>query len=262
MPKHMPMFSEFENTHQFMMHFPTYPQNMRMHFNTKDFNIIRHRKWDFDLIFSHLPEHTLNIKNVLYNTSSHNPPIVGYCHWFDIKDVVVSSMHALPYNLIGILEMKRCYLNTEAQKQLVQNIFLLSEDELTSFIELKDKYYIIEILKTEDIQNNLNNTKVANDIKKNLQSLNKRKSMSEIIGKINQNRLQNIVNAGIYIFKREIVDIIQEKSFLSLEKDIFPKLIDDARLKIMGVIENNSFHDFGTPSRYQQIQNNTDVYLQ
>ena len=36
--------------------------------------------------------------------------------------------------------------------------------------------------------------------------------------KIDQNRLQNIVNAGIYIFKREIVDIIQEKSFLSLEK--------------------------------------------
>ena len=28
-------------------------------------------------------------------------------------------MHALNYNLIGILEMKRCYLNTEAQKELV-----------------------------------------------------------------------------------------------------------------------------------------------
>ena len=119
MPKHMMMFSEIENTHQFIIRFPSYPQNMRMHFNVKDFDIIRHRKWDFDLIFSHLPEHTLNIKNVLYNTSSHNPPIVGYCHWFDIKDVVVSSMHALNYNLIGILEMKRCYLNTQAQKELV-----------------------------------------------------------------------------------------------------------------------------------------------
>jgi glycosyltransferase involved in cell wall biosynthesis len=28
-------------------------------------------------------------------------------------------MHALNYNLIGILEMKRCYLNTQAQKELV-----------------------------------------------------------------------------------------------------------------------------------------------
>ena len=120
MPKHMMMFSSaFPNTHQFIIPCPSYPQNMRMHFNVKSFDIIRHRKWDFDLIFSHLPEHTLNIKNVLYNTSSHNPPVVGYCHWFDIKDVVVSSMHALNYNLIGILEMKRCYLNTQAQKELV-----------------------------------------------------------------------------------------------------------------------------------------------
>ena len=118
-PKHMPMFSVFSNVHQFVMYFPSYPQNMRMHFDVKDWNLIRHRRWDFDLIFSHLPEHTLNIKNVLYNTSSHNPPVVGYCHWFDIKDVVVSTMHALNYNLMGLLEMKRCYMNTQAQKILV-----------------------------------------------------------------------------------------------------------------------------------------------
>ena len=119
MPKHLSMFSNFSNVYQFEMFFPSYPQNMRVHFNVKDWEVIRHRKWDFDLIFSHLPEHTLNIKNILYNTSSHNPPVVGYCHWFDIKDVVVSTMHALNYNLMGILEMKRCYLNTQAQKELV-----------------------------------------------------------------------------------------------------------------------------------------------
>ena len=119
MPKHLSMFSKFANVQQFEMFFPSYPQNMRVHFNVKDWEVIRHRKWDFDLIFSHLPEHTLNIKNILYNTSSHNPPVVGYCHWFDIKDVVVSTMHALNYNLMGILEMKRCYLNTQAQKELV-----------------------------------------------------------------------------------------------------------------------------------------------
>ena len=118
-PETLPMFSVIPNVHQFVMYFPSYPQNMRMHFNVRDWKILRHRKWDFDLIFSHLPEHTLNIKNVLYNTSSHNPPVVGYCHWFDIKDVVVSTMHALNYNFVGLLEMKRCYMNTQAQKILV-----------------------------------------------------------------------------------------------------------------------------------------------
>ncbi len=119
MPETLPMFSMIPNVYQFVMYFPSYPQNMRMHFDVKGWNIIRHRKWDFDLIFSHLPEHTLNIKNVLYNTSSHNPPVVGYCHWFDIKDVVVSTMHALNYNFVGLLEMKKCYMNTQAQKNLV-----------------------------------------------------------------------------------------------------------------------------------------------
>ena len=118
-PKTLPMFSVIPNVHQFEMYIPSYPQNMRMHFNVQDWRILRHRKWDFDLIFSHLPEHTLNIKNVLYNTSSHNPPVVGYCHWFDIRDVVVSTMHALNYNFVGLLEMKRCYMNTQAQKILV-----------------------------------------------------------------------------------------------------------------------------------------------
>jgi len=117
----------------------------------------------------------------------------------DIHDLVIGgeNLNSIinKYNLENPNEFKINKLgedinykkNKKISKELVQNIFLLSEDELTSFIELKDKYYIIEILKTEGIQNNLNNTKVVNDIKKNLQSLNKRKSMSEIIGKINQN---------------------------------------------------------------------------
>ena len=122
----------------------------------------------------------------------------------DIHDLVIGgeNLNSIinKYNLENPNEFKINKLgedinykkNKKISKELVQNIFLLSEDELTSFIELKDKYYIIEILKTEDIQNNLNNTKVANDIKKNLQSLNKRKSMSEIIGKINQNNFSKL----------------------------------------------------------------------
>ena len=77
--------------------------------------------------------------------------------------------------------------NDKLPKDLVDNIFLLSDDELTSFVEKKDKYYVIEIFETEKIQNSLKNQKVLKDVKNNLESLNKRKSMSEIIGKINQN---------------------------------------------------------------------------
>jgi glycosyltransferase involved in cell wall biosynthesis len=158
MPKHMVMFKEFSNVYQFIIHLPSYPQNMRIHFDVKDWNLIRHRKWDFDLIFSHLPEHTLNIKNVLYNTSSHNPPVVGYCHWFDIKDVVVSTMHALTYNLMGLLEMKRCYLNTQAQKDLVLEeagkiLSIWNCKKLDEILEVQHPgIREVDIIEIEDIQ--------------------------------------------------------------------------------------------------------------
>mgnify|MGYP001009370384 CR=1 FL=1 len=48
----------------------------------------------------------------------------------------------------------------------------------------KDKYYVLEVFNTENVQKNLKNESVVKDIKDNLESLNKRKSMSEIIGKI------------------------------------------------------------------------------
>ena len=82
--------------------------------------------------------------------------------------------------------------NDKLPKELVEDIFLLSDDESTSFVEKKDKYYVIEIFETENKQNNLENKKVFKDVKKNLLSLNKRKSMSEIIGKINQNSFSKL----------------------------------------------------------------------
>ena len=69
-------------------------------------------------------------------------------------------------------------------EELIENIFLLSDSELTSFVEKKDKYFVIEIFKTENIQKTLENEKVIKDIKINLKTLNKRKSMGQIIAKI------------------------------------------------------------------------------
>ena len=81
--------------------------------------------------------------------------------------------------------------NDKLSEEIIKNVFLLSNDESTSFIEDKDKYYVIEIFETENIQNSLKNQKVIQDIKENLKSLNKRKSMSEIIGKIIKITFQN-----------------------------------------------------------------------
>jgi len=73
-------------------------------------------------------------------------------------------------------------------KDLISDIFSYTDDEITYFLEKKNKYYIVEIFKTEKIHSDLSNETVANDIKKKLNTLNKRKLLSSIISKINQKK--------------------------------------------------------------------------
>tara|TARA_Y100000590_G_scaffold225845_1_gene255258 strand:+ start:22 stop:1470 length:1449 start_codon:yes stop_codon:yes gene_type:complete len=80
----------------------------------------------------------------------------------------------------------------DLSEKIVENIFSLTDDNLSTFIEEKDKYYVLEVFNTENVQKNLKNESVVKDIKDNLESLNKRKSMSEIIGKINQKNFSKL----------------------------------------------------------------------
>ena len=110
---------DFPNVKQLYMKFPSYPPTMRSHFNVFEFKQLVGHDNDFDLVFSHLPEHTSDIKNVISNITHHSPAYFGYCHWFDLHDVVAWSHPSFNKNILGILEMDRCYVNTESQKRMV-----------------------------------------------------------------------------------------------------------------------------------------------
>jgi len=118
LPKSVPSLS-FDNVTQYFVDIPTHPPTMRVHFDTQLIKKIVSNELDFDLVMSHLPEHTTNLKNVLLNTTHHVPSFFGYCHWFDLKNVVTWPANTFKNNITGILEMERCYLNTEYQKSLV-----------------------------------------------------------------------------------------------------------------------------------------------
>lgn len=94
---------------------------MRSHFDVIKLQRMFKDNLDFDLVMTHLPEHTHQLKNTLYNVTHHVPPFFGYCHWFDVKEVVAWSKDSFLQNITGLLEYDRCYLNTEYQKQLVLN---------------------------------------------------------------------------------------------------------------------------------------------
>ena len=109
----------FDNVTQLYIDFETYPQTMRSNFRVDVIRKMLHKGYDFDLVMSHLPEHTHQLVNTMYNTTHHVPPVFGYAHWFDLKSVVAWPKDSFLQNITGLLEYDRCYLNTQHQKELV-----------------------------------------------------------------------------------------------------------------------------------------------
>ena len=112
---------QFDNVKQWYVDFPSYPPAMRSNWAVDTMKKMFDGRMDFDLIMSHLPEHTHQIVNTMYNLSHHMPPVFGYAHWFDVKEVVAWNKDSFLQNITGLLEYDRCYLNTQHQKDMVLN---------------------------------------------------------------------------------------------------------------------------------------------
>lgn len=119
LPESVGSLSSYDNVDILPWKLPTYPPTMRSHFDVFQFSEYLSMDRDFDLVFSHLPEHTHQVKSCLYNNSHHRIPIIGYCHWFDFDFIQTWPVGSFNQNMLGLLEMDRCYLNTEFQKQQV-----------------------------------------------------------------------------------------------------------------------------------------------
>jgi len=112
---------QFDNTEQLIVPQLTYPNSMRMSFPFKEvMSAIDWTRNDYDIVYSHLPEHTGQLKNLLFNTTNISPTIVGYTHWTEFKEITNYEYQVgLAFNIIGLLQQEKCGIITEAQKQLV-----------------------------------------------------------------------------------------------------------------------------------------------
>jgi len=63
---------------------------------------------------------------------------------------------------------------------------------------------------------------------------------------------ETYVNAGIYKFSSRVLDFIPEKKVCSLEKEIFPKLIEQHEL-LKGISLDGNFYDIGVPESYLEF---------
>jgi mannose-1-phosphate guanylyltransferase len=61
----------------------------------------------------------------------------------------------------------------------------------------------------------------------------------------------NMINAGVYVFSREIFDYVPEDKTISMEREIFPKLAEEGSL--YGYVHNGLWMDIGKPEEYLQL---------
>ena len=62
-----------------------------------------------------------------------------------------------------------------------------------------------------------------------------------------ENPVTNWINAGCYVFKREIIDLIPRDTVVSVERETFPQLISDKR-RVFGYKEAAYWLDIGNPA--------------
>lgn len=111
---------DFPNTEQLVLPLPSYPNAMRTHFDYD--TIVKALQWkkrDYDIVYSHLPEHTLQLKNAIINNTNMEPRFIGYTHWTEFPEITNYSMTMMDVNFLGILEMDKCGINTQGQKKLI-----------------------------------------------------------------------------------------------------------------------------------------------
>ena len=132
-------------------------------------------------------------------------------------------------------------------ENLAKNIFDVGDEESTSLIEIKDKYFIVEIIKTEEIQRKIENEAVRKNILLNLEIKSKRKFMSEIIAKINKNNFtksdfNKLSNDESVTIKK--ITLKNQNDDSTLKKDLISHIYAFPEKKIIVVSDMNFTENF------------------
>jgi glycosyltransferase involved in cell wall biosynthesis len=108
---------DFDNTKQYIFKMPSFPNAMRAHYDFYQWNeVLNAKKIEMDIIWSHLPEQTTNIKNHCHNIYSQDIPVIGYSHWIENSEFAPNWKTTFYHNNItGMLQMDKCGLNTQTQ---------------------------------------------------------------------------------------------------------------------------------------------------
>ena len=118
-PEIMPGF-QYDNTEQILYKQPTYPNEMRQHFDTYQFKkIVDFKNKDWDFVYCYLPEHTLQIENHFRNITNCRPVIFGYDAYIEIPKTTAYEASLLRHHYAGLMSMNSCGVNSQAVKDTI-----------------------------------------------------------------------------------------------------------------------------------------------
>ena len=110
--------------------------------------------------------------------------------------------------------------NKNISQNLVNMIFKISADDPTILVEDNNNYYIAQLIKTENIEKNINDINVKKKILTNLKNIKKKRLTSEIINSINNND-----------FKKDDFNKLSKDKNVIIEKINLESLNDNKILK-------------------------------
>jgi len=137
--------------------------------------------------------------------------------------------------------------NKSISKDLIEKLFDIDDIEPTILVESKNKYFIVELIKTENIQKNIENESIKKEVSQDLEKITKRKLITEIIAKINKNtfsksdfnKLSQDENVNI-----EKIKLKNQNDDKILKKEIIKQIYAYSENKIIVVNDLNLSENF------------------
>ena len=126
-------------------------------------------------------------------------------------------------------------------------MFDINEVEPTVLIEHKNKYFIVEVTKTENIQRKITDQSVKKEILLNLTKQTKRKLISEIISKMNKN---NFKKSDFDKFSKDENVVIKKVRFENrndnnvLKQELINQIYQFSEKKVIFVADNEFLENF------------------
>lgn len=164
---------------------------------------------------------------------------------FVMKEYNLKSVETFSINSSG-KDLKMNVVN-KISKNLVKNIFNKEKNQKTSLVEDEDKFFIIEIDKTENILKDLKDQSTRKKIVEKIKLEKKRKLISEIIVKINNNSFTKSdfnklsVEKNVKIQKISFDNLNDDKI---LEKGIVSEIYSYGEKKIIALSDLNFEKNF------------------